>query len=196
MICCYLTFLVTTLPTCLSRILVWKERVHRDFFSHQNRNRAIHDIAKARPVPAVMLFTGMCALEVKIFVLKFDSNTVLCVVALRFLFVILNAILAQPKRKSLSVIEPGRTKDAIKELAAASNFPPKNVYVVENRIDKVLMSLAYGLPRRRYIPISKTMIEEGNLDGIVGFTAHAMGSWKHSNRLRALCVGQLYFIMT
>jgi hypothetical protein len=193
-ICCYIAFLLINIPTYLYRILVLKERVIRDFYSPKNHNWVVRDMAKGRPVSAVMFFTGICAWEFKIFGLKFDGNYVIGVGLCQLLFVILYPIFTQPKRKSLSIMGPGRTKDAIEEVAATAKFPLKNTYIIDDQGGQNIQ--AFGLPRKKCIGIPKTMIEESTTDDIIGLTAHAMGSWKYSNGFRIFCMGQLYFNLT
>jgi hypothetical protein len=91
----------------------------------------------------------------------------------------------QPKSKTLSVMEPGRTMDAIEELAAAAKFPLKDTYIIDDQDRQGVQD--FGLPRKKYIAIPKAMIEECNRDEIVGLTAHAMRSWKFSNAISLLC---------
>jgi Zn-dependent protease with chaperone function len=171
-----------------------KEQVIKDFYGKKNRNWIMRDIGQGRPVYGVLMFTGMCALEFQIFELKFDRNYIRIGAALQALFIALYPMLMQPKTKTLSVLEPGSFNDAIQEVAAAAKFPLKTTYIIDD--EHVETVQVFGLPKRKYIAIPKTLLESSAQDEITALTAHAMGSWKHDNVLRMFVVRQVYFTWT
>ena len=185
-ICCYIAFLIINIPTYFYRALVLKEN---KFFGRKNCSGILDVVAKGRPISAILVSAAVCAYEFEMFGLKFHHSYILVVAGLQLLFIILYPVFIQPRSKTLSVMEPGWTKDAIKQLAGAAEFPLKDVFIIDDQDRRGVQ--VFGLPKQKYIAIPKIMVEED--DEIVGLAAHAMGSWKFSNGLRVFMVGQMYF---
>ena len=191
MICCYFIYLLVNLPTYFYRTIVLKKGIIRDFYLRRRHNWLLDDIARGRPVNAVLLFTAICALEFKLLGLKFDSDYLLGVGLYQLTFLAVYPLMIQPIRKTLTIMEPGELKDAIEELSVAAKFPLKEAYIIDDQHTSCVQ--VFGLPKRKYIGIPQYMMEENDKDDLTGFVAHELGSWKHANGLRVFCVGQVFF---
>jgi STE24 endopeptidase len=192
LIFCWLGYRILNLPNYLYRYYVFKENVVREFYGRKNRNWLFHSMAKGFPTPAVLFLVTMTALEFTIPRKRFNRQYLILVGSFQVAYVILYPILTLPRAKTLSVLEPGRLRYSMEELTKTAGFPLKNIYVVDNIIyDANTGVQAWGWPRKTYITIHKSIVEQHTLDNVVGLLAQELGCWKFGNGPRVFVLGQV-----
>ena len=143
-------------------------------------------------MPAVLFLVTMTVLEYRAMGKKIDGQYVILVGILQLAYIILYPIFMLPRAKTLSPLEPGKLKESLEELAKNVGFPLKNIYVVDNVLYDARVALqAWGWPRKTYIVIHKSFLEEYQAEDIVALLAQEFGCWKFSNGMRVFVVGQV-----
>jgi len=171
-------------------MLVFKENALQEWRKSRGKSM-VREMVKGRPMQMVLDLTAVSLLLLQAFGKRMDRTYFITIVMLQFTFLVLYPILNQPCGNGLSELEPGKTREALEELATIAKFPLKNVYVLQGETQELMVQTT-GWPRQRNIIIHSTLIENSSTEDIVALTAQRLGWWKNGMWFAQLIVSQVH----
>lgn len=187
---CYGIYAVLNVPELLIRVLYFKEDVLRVWRAKRKSHQIFHDAAQGRPMHLVILVVVESVIMLQGYGRRIDNQYLIITGLLQLVFALLYPILSQPRMKELTLMEDGKSKSALEELASNAGFPLKNLYTIEGHAMTPMIQTT-GWPRKANIVINSSLLEECTTENLVALTVQKLGWWSNSSELRQLMISQV-----
>jgi len=190
---CASLYIVFNGPVFLYQRRLQKQNSQRGFYGRENWKGPLTDMANGRP-GLIVLGIAVIAALVSTTSGEFKNTYMFLAGLFQTGFAMLYAFNREPSVKKLSLLETGRSKEAIKDLAVATAFPLKGIYILDTGMDAAQVDVRlFGWPRRTKIAISDVALGEHTTEEIIAILAQQLGRWKHGAGTRLLALSQLAF---